>query len=62
MGLRMKNYGGSLKNPIFGGDEFTKNQYIGENCLKKRGLGQFAGLGGVLLKKRKKEFLRGAGL
>ena len=32
MGLRMKNYIGSLKNPIFRG--FTKNQYVGGNCLK----------------------------
>ena len=34
MGLRMKSYGGSLKNPIFRG-WFMKNQYIWGNCLKK---------------------------
>ena len=51
---------GSLKNPIFRGEGFTKNQYIRENCLKGGGIGQLAGLGGVLVKKRRKEFLRGA--
>ena len=37
----MKNfniyYGGSLKNPFFRGGGFTKNQYIGGNCLKSGG-------------------------
>ena len=49
MGLRMKNYAGSLKNPIFMG-EFTKNQYIGEDkrgpwtaCSFKRGPGKKEG-------------------
>ena len=35
-------YGGSLKNLIFKG-VFTRNQHIGENCLKG-GIGQFADL------------------
>ena len=43
MGLKMKNfniyYGGSLKNPFFRGGGFTKNQYIGGNCLKSGGGG-----------------------
>ena len=38
-------YEGSLENPIFRGG-FTKNQYIGGNCLKGEGLGQFADLRG----------------
>ena len=29
-------YGGSLKNLIFKGERFTKNQYIEGNCLKWR--------------------------
>ena len=33
MGLRMKNYGGSLKNPVFIG-RLTKNQCIGEIAKK----------------------------
>ena len=28
-------YGGSLKNPILMGGGFTKNQYIGGDCLKR---------------------------
>ena len=29
------------------GEEFTKKQYRGGDCLKRGGLGQFADLGGV---------------
>ena len=36
-------HGCSLKNPTFK-RRFTKNQYIGGNCLKEGGLGQFADL------------------
>ena len=37
---------------VFRGERFTKNQYIGGNCLKSGGggLGQFADLRGDLLK------------
>ena len=38
---------------VFRGERFTKNQYIGGNCLKsggRGGLGQFADLRGDLLK------------
>ena len=48
-----------MKSPIFllqGGGEgrgggFTKNKYIGENCLKKGGLGQFPNLRGAWRKR-----------
>ena len=60
MGLRMKNfniYGGSLKIWFLGG--FTKKQYIGGNCLKRKGGGLdhlqgffLLGGGGTLAKKR----------
>ena len=40
MGLRIRNYGGSLRYPVFRG-RFTKNQYVGGNCLK-RGRGAWA--------------------
>ena len=40
-------YGGSLKNPIFRRGGFTKNHYIGGNCLTEGvGFGQFADLRG----------------
>ena len=33
---KFEYYGGSLKNPIFRGEGFTKKQYIGGDCLKMR--------------------------
>ena len=36
----------------------TKNQYKGENYLKREGLGQFADLRGGLARKRRVMFLR----
>ena len=45
MGLKMKNYGESLKNPIFK-KRFTKNQCIRGNYLKGR-LWQFVDLRGT---------------
>ena len=52
MGLRIKKkyYRGSLKNPIFRGWGFTKNQYIGRELAKRGGgggPGQFAYLKGA---------------
>ena len=38
---------GSLKNPIFRGEGFTKNQYIGGNCLKRRDLDSLQIYGGT---------------
>ena len=55
----MKNYGGSLKNPIFRG-RFTKNEYIGKNC-RKRGALKVCGFKGGLVKKRWVVFLSGKG-
>ena len=52
MGLMMKKFnvlGLTEKSNFKGG--LTKNQYRGENCLK-RGLGQFADLSGCLARKR----------
>ena len=49
MGLRMKNYGGSLKNPFF----FF---FCGGSSQKR--LGQFVGLRGGLTKKRGVVFLK----
>ena len=43
-------YGGSLKNPIFRGKGFTKNQDIGGNCLKGGRL-RFCRSKGSLVKK-----------
>ena len=57
MGLSMKNYGGSLKNPIFIG-RLTKNQCIGGGLPKKDGLGQFVDLRSCLTKKRRWCFWR----
>ena len=44
---------------FLGGAGFSKNQYIGRNCLKRRGLGQFPDLrgGGSLAKKREVDTL-----
>ena len=61
MGLRMKNYGDSLKNPIFR-ERFTKNQCIERKCLKRGGgaltVCRFRG-GECLAKKRGGVFLKG---
>ena len=46
---------GWVKNETFLG-WLTKNQYIGEELPKGGGLGQFAGLRGGLVKKRRKCF------
>ena len=51
MGLRMKSYGGSLKNPIFRG-RFMKNQYIWGNCLKKEALAVYRFKGEAQQKRR----------
>ena len=45
-----------------GGGGVMKNHYIGRNCLKGRGLGQFADLGGGDLAKEGMVFLRVRGL
>ena len=49
MGLRMKNYEGSPKNPVFR-KRFIKSQYIG-GIAQKEGLRQFVDLRGTWLKK-----------
>ena len=62
IGLRTKKikyYRGSLKNPIFRGWGFTKNQYMGRELAKRGGgAGQFADLRGAW-RKRGGVFLRG---
>ena len=51
--LRMKNFDirGLMKNTIFWGEEFTKNQYV-RGIPSKGGLGQFADLRGPAWRKR----------
>ena len=45
-----------------GGGGVMKNHYIGRNCLKGRGLGQFADLGGGGLGERGDGVFEGAGV
>ena len=63
MVLRVKNFdifGVHLKIRFLGG--VTENQYRGENCLKRGGLGWFSDLRGGLARKREVVFSRGGGL
>ena len=51
-----------MKNPIFSGRGFTKNQYVRGKVPKNGGLGQFADLSGGLAKESGWCFCGGGGL